>query len=52
MGTIGSSAAVNTATTPGMAWAALVSMPLIRAWATVARTNARWTMPGMVMSPQ
>ena len=40
------SAAVNTADTPGMAAAAAVSMPLIRAWAYGLRTTSIQTMPG------
>ena len=36
---------VSTATTPGSLTAALVSMPVMRAWATGLRTNVRRAAP-------
>jgi hypothetical protein len=42
MGPRSMSAAVTTASTPGAASASLVSMLVIRAWATVERTNTTW----------
>ena len=43
-------ASVKTLTTPGMASAADVSMPLITACACGERTNAAYAMPGSLMS--
>src|SRR5262249_38752447 len=44
------SSAVNTRTTPGMAAAASVRMPRIRAWAWGGRTKAACSRPGSVTS--
>ncbi len=35
---------------PSRASAALVSIRVIRAWASVERTNAAWSIPGTTMS--
>jgi hypothetical protein len=45
------SSPVNTATTPGSARAALVSIDRIRAWACGLRSTAPCSIPGTVMSP-
>jgi len=41
---------VKTATTPGCALAAAVSIRLMRAWACGLRTNAAYVMPGIFRS--
>jgi hypothetical protein len=45
-----SSSPVTTATTPGRASAAEVSIELMRAWATGLRRIDMWSMPGRLMS--
>ena len=44
------SAPVNTASTPSIAFAALVSMERMRPWATSLRLNAMCCMPTRAMS--
>jgi hypothetical protein len=44
------SSPVKTASTPGCALAAVVSIETIRAWASGERTIAAYSMPGITMS--